>query len=563
MISAPLPNNEAQRLNTLYECGLLDTEAEAVFDDFTRMAALICGTPISLISLIDASRQWFKSKVGLDAEQTPRELAFCAHAILDPQKPLVVPDATQDERFADNPLVTAPPDIRFYAGTPLVTAEGAAIGTLCVIDRQPRHLTPEQIEALAMLGRQVITQIELRRSLATHTRTEQILRQSEARLQRIAANAPGMLFQFLLRSDGSVAFPYVGEGCYAIYGLTPEEIQAEPDRVLNDIHPDDRARFQQGVTESATTLQPWQWEGRIAHISGETRWLQAASRPEAQPDGSILWDGLLMDITDRKEVETQLRMLQAAVEQANDVMLISEAEPIDYPGPRVVYVNQAFTRMTGYTPDEIIGQTPRLLQGPDTDPEARRRIRQRLQNWEPICEELLNYHKDGTSFWVELNIRPVADASGWYTHWVSVQRDITAQRQAHQTLRRAHDTLEQRVAERTRETCQRLRRDDCRVVTGAGFARPRNRRPLTARDADDPSARPRFRTARIRLDANPARRAPARHRQARNSRRHSAQTRQTDRRRMANYAPPSRLRLRDAARGGFLASGSCHSLRSS
>jgi GAF domain-containing protein len=157
------PDHEKQRLETLRGYEILDTEPEAAFDDLTLLASFVCQTPVALISLIDADRQWFKSKVGVSISETSRDIAFCASAILQPDI-FIVPDASQDQRFAKNPLVVAEPKIRFYAGATLMT-DGQALGTLCVVDRVPRELSPEQLEVLRALSRQVLAQLELRRNL--------------------------------------------------------------------------------------------------------------------------------------------------------------------------------------------------------------------------------------------------------------------------------------------------------------------------------------------------------------------------------------------------------------
>jgi diguanylate cyclase (GGDEF)-like protein len=166
-LAAPLPPNEAQRLKALHAYGVLDSAAEAAFDGIARLAAICCDVPIALISLVDRDRQWFKSHIGLEATGTPRSMSFCAHAILVPEDVMVVPDARLDARFASNPAVTAKPGIIFYAGAPLVSPTGEAIGTLCIADHKPRELTDMQLKMLRGLAEQAITQLEMRRSLMT------------------------------------------------------------------------------------------------------------------------------------------------------------------------------------------------------------------------------------------------------------------------------------------------------------------------------------------------------------------------------------------------------------
>ena len=178
-----LPENESARMNALRQYKILDTPPEAAFDDAALLAAHICQTPIALVSLVDSDRQWFKSKIGLEIEQTERAISFCAHAILEPDDVFVIPDAALDERFARNPLVTDAPHIRFYAGVPLVDRDGYPLGALCVLDHQPRELKAEQIAALRTLRRQLVTELELRRAISERDQIQNTLVQTQDELK--------------------------------------------------------------------------------------------------------------------------------------------------------------------------------------------------------------------------------------------------------------------------------------------------------------------------------------------------------------------------------------------
>lgn len=225
-MKARLPEREAERLVALRGYQILDTAPEQAFDDLTLLAAHICGTPMAAISFIDEDRQWFKSRVGLAVSETPRDIAFCAHAILDADV-LVVPDALADSRFADNPSVQSNPKIRFYAGAPLLTPEGHALGTLCVMDRVPRRLDSEQKVALEALARQAIGQLELvrtvaalRRAMTVRLEMEEAVLASEAHLRRVIETNPEAMV--LLDQAGNITF--ANAAAELVLGLSRDKI---------------------------------------------------------------------------------------------------------------------------------------------------------------------------------------------------------------------------------------------------------------------------------------------------------------------------------------------------
>lgn len=451
------PPRELSRLAALLRYEILDTPDEAAFDDFAQLAAHICDTPIALISLVDDKRQWFKSRLGLDVSETPRDISFCTHTI-EGKDIFEINDARQDQRFCDNPLVTGDPNIRFYAGAPLTSPDGYNLGTLCVIDRQPRQLSDPQRSALACLSRQIMRLFEER--LQAHRYAEQAALQQallnsaasamlvttaegqisgvnptaerlfgypeqmligqpltstlfpkdalarratilsnelgeavepgfavltapllegrremrewrllnrngssvpvllnvsaihdehellrgyivsaydlahqehlQLRLQQIAAQVPGLLFQFCWRPDGNSSFPYLSEGVEEIYGLSAAEMAPTIGPIYDRVHPDDRAHVLTSIRHAASTLTPWQFEHRIQHPRKGSIWVEARATPMRQPDGSVLWHGLVTDITERKaeqlELDKQQEMNRRLLEALSEAVVACDAE---------------------------------------------------------------------------------------------------------------------------------------------------------------------------------------------------------------------------------------------
>ena len=195
-------------------------------------------------------------------------------------------------------------------------------------------------------------------------------------------------------------------------------------------------------------------ERKLRHQAGHYFWAQFTVSVVRDANGNPLnLMAQIQDINERKIQNDRLRLLESIAVNANDAILITQAEPVEEPGPRIIYANKAYLDMSGYTLEEVMGKTPRIMQGPDTDPASRESIRTALKRWKPVLVELLNYHKDGTPFWVELSIVPVADESGWFTHWVSVQRDVTARKETEEKLKRTGEE-----AERAREEAENANR---------------------------------------------------------------------------------------------------------
>ncbi|MGQ9895944.1 MAG: PAS domain S-box protein [Acidobacteriota bacterium] len=273
--------------------------------------------------------------------------------------------------------------------------------------------------------------------LAQYDERYQSLRKDFAALQYLTHTATwkyDVVHQRLLWSEQAV----MEMGLSAAEATSNSDVLSNLSKFIEQfVHLDDQARAKAALANAADGSVPLDQTFRLMHPTlGVRHW---ASRGETRRDASGRVTEVFIASWDRNieiAFQERIRLLEAVLNNINDVVIITEAEPIDPPGPRIVYVNPAFERMTGYTALEVIGQTPRILQGPETSAEARAQIRQALKNWQPIQVEVLNYRKDGSQFWADLAIVPIADATGWYTHWVAVQRDVTMRRRAEAEQRR-------------------------------------------------------------------------------------------------------------------------------
>lgn len=294
-MAAPLPPDEKTRLEYLEALAVLDTAPEPAFERLVKLAAQLTGAPIALVSLVDEHRQWFKAKVGIEESQTPREHAFCAHAILE-ERVMVVSDATADSRFVENPLVTGEPGIRFYAGAPLRTP-GGRVGTLCVIDTEPRTLSPEQVSALELLAEAVVDSLDRRVEAKRAERHLRWLRLAEA-LAKIG-------HWRIVQKDGSLTW---SPEIFEIYGLDPATHQPTVESAVAAYHPEDRETLSAMLMNAVSERRDLDFELRLFRTDGAIRWVRVLGRPEIDPDTDEVASvfGVFRDVTEEKLMQSEL-----------------------------------------------------------------------------------------------------------------------------------------------------------------------------------------------------------------------------------------------------------------
>ncbi len=563
--------SEQRRVAALLDYAIVGTLPEQDFDDLTFLAAQICQTPIAMINFIDDHQQWSKSTYGIAAQPVPRDVTFCIHTV-EQQGLLIAADTRVDERFHKSLFVVSEPFLHFYAGAPLITPDGLALGTLCVLDYQPRQLDELQQSALLRLSRQVVAQLELRRQIKAlhqseqqYLETHQVLQSSTNLLQTVIQGTSDIIFL----KDLEGRYSFINQPGAKLFGTSPEEVIGKTDAELFSpeaaeaiaitegniiasgqhesleehlVTPDrkytflttknvyrnragvptgiigiahditERVRIERALwssqqhmagivalsTDAIISIDEQQciclfnraaediFGYKAAEILGQplnllipahlrdmhTRHVQGfissqgkvhaadlrgivpglrrdgsefpieGSISKITVEGAAILTVCLRDMTEPLRVQEQLRLLESAVHHTTEAIVITNANLLQ-PGPEIVFANPAFLALTGYTEAEILGRTPRLLQGPKTDREVMQRLRAQLSMGQVFHGEAINYRKDGSEYYLEWNTAPLFDDAGKITHFVAVQRDITERHVAEIRMRESKEQLQQ------------------------------------------------------------------------------------------------------------------------
>ncbi|MEJ6004709.1 response regulator [Paucibacter sp. AS339] len=433
MQSAPLRDDEAASMAALRNLEVLDTGPEAEFDALVRAASVVCGVPISLISLIDTERQWFKANIGLPGvSETPRDLAFCAHVVLGDEL-FEVPDAMQDPRFADNPLVASQPDIRFYAGAPVKLSDGSRIGTLCVIDRQPKSLNESQRQVLRELATAAAQALEGRRALREVKRISQEMAESEARLRALSESVPIGVFEI----DTHGVFTFANERLLAIFGRRRGQSMDWTELV----HADDRAAVAAQWTEALAQQRDMDGQFRVHLQTGGLRHVRARARRRLDAAGELVaYVGTVEDITETLTQQQALRTSQAFLDRTGRLAGIGGWE-LDLAQQRLFWSDETCRihgLPAGYQPslDEAIA-----FYTPEARPKIQQAVERAIQTGQGFDLELPQMLRDGRQIWV----RAVGSCdleNGQVVRVVGAFQDITERVKERLALEEAHSLVQ-------------------------------------------------------------------------------------------------------------------------
>ena len=427
---------ELGRIRALESYEVLDTPPDAAFDRLTRLAAELFDAPIALVSLVDAERQWFKSKVGLDATETPRDLAFCNHTIkLLRGEVFVVGDASRDPRFSSNILVTQDPAIRFYAGAPIATPDGFNLGSLCVIDRSPRApLTAKEMSRLTTLSQMVIDELELRRQNRHLSRKQRLL--------ELAETMSGVGSWRLRLTDNRMEW---SDEVYRIHGVTPETFDPQLDDGLAFYDPEDRPAVERHLADAIAGKTGFSFQHRLIRTDGGRREVTCKGVCELDDkDDVVALFGVFQDVTEsvhtiRKAQRNEARYRLLA-DNMGDVVTRIGRDGISS------YISPAITSLLGYTPAEMAGRPAQAFVHPEDQQPVLEAMASLGGDHAQTTLQHRAVRKDGTAVWVETNFQLMSDEGSEHDEMVAVIRDITSRKEMEEQLVIARADAEQAAA---------------------------------------------------------------------------------------------------------------------
>lgn len=457
-------NNEAARLEALRQYQILDTEPEEAYDNIAQLAGFICKAPIVLVNFIDENRQWFKAKLGLDCREMPRCVGL-SYLCQERRQLVVIPDTLADEQFANNSVVINYPFVRFYAGVPLISPQGDMVGTLCVIDNEPRELSQEQIEALLALSRQVIDQLELRRNLAEVSliakelkRTQEKLAQSENMLRTIIESEPECVK--LLAKDGTV-LNMNPAGLKMIEADFLDQVRGQC--IYPTIVPEHRQAYI-ALTERVFKGESGILEFEITGLKGTRRWLETHAVPlRDASDEIIALLAITRDITERKQTEVNLRESEQRLRLALQVAKLGSWE-LDLHTEELSASNQ-FKANYGLPAETQLSRSTLLERiHPGDRAYVLERVQQSLEQRKDYEAEYRNIWDDGSVHWVLSRGRASYYVDGNPTKMIGVTLDITSRKLAEEELKRQNERS-QLFAEITLKIRQSLQLEEIAQTT--------------------------------------------------------------------------------------------------